>query len=54
MKMDINPVENTIRPITLNRKTALFAPLSGFWPCQNTIGQRVTPREATLGRASPR
>lgn len=25
VEMDINPVENTIRPITLNRKNALFA-----------------------------
>jgi len=26
VEMDTNPVENTIRPITLNRKNALFAP----------------------------
>ncbi|MEY4891143.1 MAG: hypothetical protein RIQ75_2273, partial [Pseudomonadota bacterium] len=25
VEMDTNPVENTIRPITLNRKNALFA-----------------------------
>jgi hypothetical protein len=28
--MDTNPVENTIRPIPLNRKTALFAPSRAF------------------------
>ena len=26
VEMNTNPVENTIRPITLNRKNALFAP----------------------------
>ena len=30
VEMDTNPVENTIRPITLNRKNALFAPSRDF------------------------
>jgi transposase len=30
VEMDTNPVEKTIRPITLNRKNALFAPSRAF------------------------
>jgi transposase len=30
VEMDTNPVKNTIRPITLNRKNALFAPSRDF------------------------
>ena len=30
VEMDTNPVENTIRQVTLNRKNALFAPSRDF------------------------
>ena len=38
--MDTNPVENTIRPITLNRKNALFA--------EHDKGGRTWARRASL------
>jgi hypothetical protein len=38
VEMDTNPVENTIRPITLNRKNALFAPSQDFGTAKTLPG----------------
>ena len=38
VEMDTNPVENTIRPITLNRKNALFAPIRDFGHAKTLSG----------------
>jgi transposase len=38
VEMDTNPVENTIRPITLNRKNALFAPSGNFGTAKTLPG----------------
>ena len=38
VEMDTNPVENTIRPITLHRKDALFAPSRDFGPAKTLPG----------------
>jgi hypothetical protein len=38
VEMDTNPVENNIRPITLNRKNALFAPSRDFGTAKTLPG----------------
>jgi len=38
VEMDTNSVENTIRPITLNRKNALFAPSRDFGAAKTLPG----------------